>query len=117
MEKIRELVYKLVNKYETYSPFELCNKMGIKVYIIDLPKTTKGFFYKEDDSSKIIILLNKNLDEELLNVVCAHELGHALMHSDINCIKEENNGNFDLNKFEREADYFSFYLIEKKYDV
>lgn len=114
MEKIKKLVSKLISKYETYSPFELCNKMGIKVYMIDLPKTTKGFFYKENENSKAIILLNKNLDEKLLDIVCAHELGHALMHSNVNCIKEERNKFFNLKKLEMEADYFSFYLIKKK---
>lgn len=113
MEKIKKLVYELVKKYETNSPIELCNKIGIGVCVTDLPETTKGFFYKENQSSKMVILLNEKLDKELLNIVCAHELGHALMHSNVNCIKEESNNSFDLKKFEKEADYFSFYLIEK----
>ena len=44
-EHIIETVDKLVRKYHTRDPYELCQLLGIKIHYYDLQKKLKGFFY------------------------------------------------------------------------
>ena len=43
-EHIIETVDKLVRKYHTRDPYELCQLLGIKIHYYDLQKKLKGFF-------------------------------------------------------------------------
>ena len=38
-------VEKLIKKYDTRDPYELCKLLGIKIHYYDLQKKLKGFFY------------------------------------------------------------------------
>lgn len=71
-------VKNLVQKYQTRDPFRIARERNIIVKFLPY-ETTKGYFIKVKTNRFIVI--NSNLDEFSQRVVCAHELGHALLHS------------------------------------
>lgn len=111
MENIRELVNNLVAEYKTRSPFKLCNYMNIKIIFIELPDNINGFFVNSSDNNSKSILINKQIHKRDQEKICAHELGHALLHSEINAIAHENDPLFNISEFEAEADLFSYLLL------
>lgn len=42
---IIETIEKLVKKYDTRDPYELCRLLGIKIHFYDMEKKLKGFFF------------------------------------------------------------------------
>lgn len=42
--RIIETVEKLIKKYDTRDPYELCKCLGIKIHFYDMEKKLKGFF-------------------------------------------------------------------------
>lgn len=100
----------MVNKYHTNNPFELAAVIGIIVIISDtLDKKIKGFyqFYKRNR----IIYINKELPYNKQLEVCAHELGHAVLHTRLNVMFLEHNTYFVKNKFENDANNFAAELL------
>lgn len=71
----------IVKKYRTRDPFELCEDMGIGVRYRDLGEQLKGFFFYQSRIKTIV--LNSRTDEMLHRALCAHELGHAVLHSEL----------------------------------
>ena len=69
---------KLAKKYETRDPFVLAQNLGILV------KLRTDFTAQRGASAIIlgnrVIFLNANLSEQMQRMVCAHELGHLLLH-------------------------------------
>lgn len=115
MIDIPKEVQRTIKKYgEGYisDPFYLAKNMNIIVLEREL-FNTKGFFlvYKRNK----IIGINQSLSEEERVSVCAHELGHAVLHSDRNisfyCRKMCN----PLSRYEKEADRFAVQLILSKF--
>lgn len=70
-------VRNLKEKYGTNSPFLLCEFLKILIIYQDLGNT-KGFSIKY--LRKKLICLNENLNEIDAKIVCAHELGHCMLH-------------------------------------
>ena len=46
MENIERITSNIVKKYNTDSPFELCDYLGINVIYQELPDCVRGFFIK-----------------------------------------------------------------------
>jgi Zn-dependent peptidase ImmA (M78 family) len=80
VEYISEKVKKLVKKHGSRDPFELCEALGIRVRYMQL-KTIKGFFFYQSRIRTVV--LNAELSETVAKILCAHELGHACLHSDM----------------------------------
>ncbi|MER2171811.1 MAG: ImmA/IrrE family metallo-endopeptidase [Psychrobacillus psychrodurans] len=57
------------------------------------------------------IVINSNLEKYTQNIVCAHELGHAVLHPKINTPFMRNNTLLSVNKIEREANRFAAELL------
>ena len=73
-KEIKNLAEDLRENYNTRNPFELADKFGIKVLISKvLPADKKAY---------TIIIVNGRYEYKSQMVLCAHELGHALLHSD-----------------------------------
>lgn len=110
--KEKYIVEKLIAKYKTCNPFEICEKRNINVLYCDLGKL-RGF-YRYSKRNKLITI-NSNLPEiERMNV-CAHELGHEILHSEHNRIFL--NSTFILpSKFENQANRFAAYLLLEGFD-
>lgn len=77
MNWIKENVAKLTSKYKTNNPFLLAEYLSIKVY--EKPLGTIRGFYQYYKKYKFIYI-NTDIEEKLKRVVCAHELGHAILH-------------------------------------
>ena len=80
-EHIIDTVDKLVRKYHTRDPYELCQLLGIKIHYYDLQKKLKGFFYYQSRQKNIVI--DHNVNGILERILVAHELGHAVLHTKI----------------------------------
>lgn len=70
-------VRNLKEKYGTNNPFLLCKFLKILIIYQDLGNA-KGFSIKY--LRKKLICLNENLNETDSKIVCAHELGHCMLH-------------------------------------
>ena len=51
---IIETVNRLVEKYDTRDPYELCRVLGIKVHFFDMEKKLKGFFFYQSRQKNIV---------------------------------------------------------------
>ena len=105
---IKSIVNKLVEKYGTSSPYELCDLLGIKVSKCELG-TVRGYYYHAYRIKQIFI--NSNLSRNCENVVLAHELGHAIMHPSANTPFFRANTYLSVDKMEIEANTFGIHLL------
>ena len=99
---IKDTVITLKIKFGTNDPFELCKKLGIWVYIVPLGKVQGHYTYAK---RKKVFFINENLSEIDRYFCCAHELGHALLHTKHNVYF--NSSNAFLNEFEKQANEFA----------
>ena len=107
-----KLPRKLVRKYKTCDPFELARRMGMIIKFC-------SDFVKQRGASAIVlgnrvIFINSNLSEQMQRMVCAHELGHLLLHRA--CYGKEawvlNHELFDIrDELEYEANVFAANLL------
>lgn len=109
MDKIEKIAAGLLHKYKTSSPFELCDCLGIIVIYQELPESVRGFFVKI--LRDFVVVINNSVDEDEARVVCAHELGHIILHSDTNSISLSSRTCLCTSKYEREADLFAVNLL------
>lgn len=109
MSYIKPIVNKLVDKYKTNNPFEIADFLGIIVKNWDFPAEIRGIYQYEKRNR--FIFLNKHLSHYEKLYVCGHELGHAILHTKINCTFLKQYTLFSTNKFENEANLFCSYLL------
>lgn len=104
--KIFNKVVETVYAYNTSNPYEICEHLDINIKPVNYGKA----FIINDGYDKTIFI-NDNYEEYSKVVLCAHEVGHAILH-------EHDTGNhFDeigsikqINK-EKEANLFAAYLL------
>lgn len=106
--KIQKIIYKITKKHDTTNPFELCDHMDIKIFQIALPN--HGFCMHERRIP--IIFINKSLEYFDKKRVCAHELGHILLHKGYNVAFFEACTYFTTEIYENEANLFVELLLE-----
>ena len=82
--------------------------MGISIHRCELG-TIRGYYSKKFRIKQIV--LNCNLSEKDERFVLAHELGHAIMHENLNTSFLMENTLFSKNKFEKEANTFAIELL------
>lgn len=116
--EIKNIVSSLVKKYGTRNPLELADYLGIKVQFADMGEL-KGFYtYRK---RKRIILINqscKNTESyKLLNMVAAHELGHAVLTHKSQCYFFSDQTFFLKSKPETEANTFAAELLISVEDI
>lgn len=106
---LKSIVKELVTKHKTTDPFDISSRKNIHVIEWDLHQEINGY-YKYDRRNKYIVI-NQNLSEEWKRVVCAHELGHAILHTRLNTPFMRRNTLFSVDKIEREANRFAAELL------
>lgn len=115
IDPIYKTVKKLKEKYKTSNPITICKKLGIDIK----PKKLNGLNgYFISCLKKKYIIVNENLSDEVLMLVIAHELGHAILHSNRSLQYMRNN--FLLPKdsiYEKEADIFAILLLGKDFYI
>lgn len=76
------IVQRIIKKYNTRCPYELINAMKIFLHKDDLGDI-KGYYCKAYRTKHIVLnnTLIKGLEE---SYVLSHELGHAVLHPNVN---------------------------------
>lgn len=105
---IKGIVNRICKKYETRNPFEIAGLMNIVVLFEELG-SIRGY-YQHCYRHKFIHI-NSELTEQQQTFTCAHELGHAIMHPNLNTPFLREHTFFNLNKLEIEANQFAAQLL------
>lgn len=106
---IKEKTQQLQEKYKTRCPYQLAESLKIHVLEHDLHREINGY-YKYDRRNQYIVI-NTNLDDQMKRLVCAHELGHAVLHKTVNTPFMSRNTFLSVAKIEREANRFAAELL------
>ncbi len=77
-EKLSEIGSSLVKRFGTRDPFQIAKALGIEVLYCEDFGSLKGM-YRVIKRNRFIFL-NKDLNERMQRIVCAHELGHDQLH-------------------------------------
>ena len=105
---------KLIRKYGTRDPFRLAGERGIEIMMRDDFDRLKGAFSLMLNVP--FIFINNNLSDEMKRIVCAHELGHAMLHRKL-CRQKKNQTIYEYeifdirNSTEYEANIFAANLL------
>ncbi len=107
-EYIQNVAGRLIKKYDTRDPFLICEAIGVEVFYADLG-SLKGM-YKYFKRNRFAVI-NENLGPYTKSLVCAHELGHDILHQDLArkvCLQEfmlydmKNRPEYEANLFASE---------------
>ena len=79
-EFIQTVANKLIKKFDTRDPFQLCQAIGVEVFYADLGSLKGMYKYLKKNRFAVI---NENLDPFTKTLVCAHELGHDILHQNL----------------------------------
>lgn len=105
---IRNLVQSLVRKYNTRNPFEILRQKN--VILVYAPLNGVRGFYQYFQRNHIIYI-DENLSDSEKRFVCAHELGHLLLHKKANALFMDTHTFFNTEKYEVEANTFAAELL------
>ncbi|MBR8659576.1 MULTISPECIES: ImmA/IrrE family metallo-endopeptidase [unclassified Brevibacillus] len=105
---VKQIVSELIKKHGTNDPFEIAAQKNIVVLFEELG-SIYGYFnvYKRIP----MIHINCDLNESDQLFTCAHELGHSVMHTDVNTPFLKKNTLFSVERIEREANEFAVELL------
>lgn len=106
--KEKEEAEKLIKQYKTNNPFEIAEYKKIQLFYCDL-KGLRGVYryYKRNKQ----IFINSTLPKHIQRLVCSHELGHSIFHTNLNTPFFESNTLFSKNKLEVQANRFAIELL------
>ena len=112
---IKLRVLNLIARHRTRNPFKLARLLNIEIVYEDLGEV-RGFFKKI--LRRKFIFINNKLSEFDQKLVCAHELGHAVLHSS-NRIQFliDNTKLLRKSRIEDEANLFASWLLFPEDDV
>ncbi len=120
MPKIKyicEKANKLITKYDTRDPFEICRNINIRIHYKDLGTAIKAYYFYQSRIKNIVI--NSRSGSIVRRILCGHELGHAVLHDRLAAMR----GFQELELFdslvpaEYEANLFAAELIIPDDDV
>lgn len=108
-KEIKKMVNKLIKRYETRNPFLLANMLNMVVFNVPLGDLQGCYLYLKKHR---VIYINSDIeDESIRKIVLAHEIGHALLHTKVNCCFMQNNTLLNTTKYEIEANRFAAELL------
>lgn len=116
-ELIRDKVGLLTTKYKTNDPFKLMDALDIE--FVEAPLGRLLGCYIPLWGTKCIFLNSDIEDQYMRLVVVAHELGHSLLHAEVNCSFLKKYTPFSKNTkntYEREANIFAAELLGCSFD-
>ena len=125
-EYIQNVANKLIKKFDTRDPFQLCQAIGVEVFYADLGSLKGMYKYLKKNRFAVI---NENLDSFTKTLVCAHELGHDILHQNLArkvCLQEfilydmKSRPEYEANLFASEillSDDIIFNLARDGYDI
>ena len=105
-ERIHKMAQSLVKKAGSRNPFVIADENSIFIKYINDFKKLKGMYMIIKRNR--FIFINTNLSEQLQKVVCAHEIGHDILHRAYVDGAFHESSLFDTrNGFEYEANIFA----------
>ena len=111
IDYIVQTVEKLVHRFKTRNPFEICDVLDIRIRYKDLGTSIKAYYFYQSRIRSII--LNQRVSEAVQRILVAHELGHDRLHKEIAMLK----GFQEIEMFDRaipteyEANLFAAELL------
>lgn len=90
------------------NPFDVAEQLGI-IIVYEPLGTIRGYYSK--NFRQKFIHINCDMPEYLKNFVCAHEVGHAILHENLNTPFLRNNTLLSVNRYEVEANQFTACLL------
>lgn len=108
MDNIKRLANWIAHKYHSRDPFEIIQGMNVILVYTHL-EGIRGFYqyFQRND----IIYINDGMPDREQRFVCAHEMGHMLLHRKTNAIFMDRHTFLNRNKFEIEANMFAMELL------
>ena len=82
--------------------------MGI--HLLHWPLEDMRGYYYQNENGKIIVI-NSTLDTITSNFVCAHELGHSVLHGEMNRVFLDSGTLINTLKYEKQANIFGMCLM------
>ena len=107
VERVKRLVSYYKRMYDTSNPFEIADHLGV-LYQIGNCKHEGCYMFLKNHR---YIFLSNRLEDQELNLVMAHELGHALLDRKANCYFIRNKTLLLNSRIERRANLFAAYLL------
>lgn len=98
----------LARKYGTRNPFEIIKSLN--VIVVFYPLEGVNGFYQYFQRNNIIYIDERLSDIEKM-FVCAHELGHMLLHKKSNAIFMDTRTQLNTSRYEMEANLFAMDLL------
>ena len=108
MDDIRRLANSFARKYQSRNPFEIIQ--GMNAILVFAPLIDVRGFYQFFQRNNIIYI-DESLPEHEQKFVCAHELGHMLMHRKENTVFMDTRTYLKTTPYEIEADKFAIELL------
>lgn len=109
MNYILKLAKDTIKKHNTNDPFELCDEMEVCLHRAVLPRGINGFYTLM--LGMPFVYLNSELSLCEQRAVCAHELGHMLLHPQVNTLFVKQKTIMNAARMERDADLFAAALL------
>ncbi|MSU01795.1 ImmA/IrrE family metallo-endopeptidase [Tissierella pigra] len=110
MTWIKEIVEGLIEVYKTRNVYEIIEILDIKLIRKEMRPGIKGRFLRDLFYNEYIYISNELSDEEE-KVVIAHELGHAILHTNLNSSYYTENHLLNKDKIEYQANKFAAELL------
>ncbi len=106
---ITNKVNEIIQNYGERNPYYIAEQLGVIVKYKDLGSLKGAYF---GNMKKPVIVINEDLDENTKSMICAHELGHHILHSGQMLSCDNLNSSAIL---EREANIFaSAFLVDSE---
>ena len=114
MDWVNNVVFGLIEFYDTNNIYELLDYLSIKIIKLDKENVllqNHNAFYCRGCFHKEVIFIRKDLQLNYEKFILSHELGHALLHTKVLDSRMCNKG-----KLERQANYFALKLSNIEFD-
>ena len=111
IDTISEKINALAQKYDTKDPFTLCDNLDIRIRYKDLGTALKAYYFYQSRIKNIV--LNTRSGKIVQKTLCAHEVGHALLHGELAAMRGfQELEMFDMtSRNEYEANLFAAELL------
>lgn len=109
MEWIKNIVQGLIETYNTRNIYDLIDSLDIMIIRKELQNGLKAKFFRDMFGNEFIYLAS-NINESEEKYLLAHEVGHAILHTDIS-VEYYYNSLVNTGKLEKQADYFAVELL------
>lgn len=105
---IQKIARSIAKKYKSTNPFQIAKERHIIVNYVPLGRAMGYHCY---GYRQHFIILNQELDEFWARFVCAHELGHIILHPHVNTAFLLRSTLFSVDKIEKQANRFAIELL------